>query len=217
MVYESLGVFGKFETAIVRYKSEYLKYIITPPPPPGNKGFAILDFGCGIGRNIPYFKEFFPAADIHGCDISEESVMKAASDFPDCHFTTIETAEDLQVYNGSIDCVFISTVLHHIPHKEHTDWIKALYSIMKVNAYIVIFEMNMYNPLAKRFVYNCPFDDHAVMLKPSYCKKLVSDVFGSADLAYTFFFPWRNKFFITVEHLLPWLPLGAQYYVVAKK
>jgi hypothetical protein len=31
MVYESLGIFGKFETAIVRYKSEYLKYI-TPPP-----------------------------------------------------------------------------------------------------------------------------------------------------------------------------------------
>jgi hypothetical protein len=34
MVYESLGVFGKYETAIVRYKSEYLKYILPPPPPP---------------------------------------------------------------------------------------------------------------------------------------------------------------------------------------
>jgi 2-polyprenyl-3-methyl-5-hydroxy-6-metoxy-1,4-benzoquinol methylase len=193
------------------------KLLQHPPPPPANKEFTILDFGCGIGRNIPYFKEFFPAANIYGCDISEESIKKAASDFPDCYFSAIESVDDLQMYNGGIDCVFISTVLHHIPHQEHTGWIKALHSIMKENAYIVIFEMNMYNPLAKRFVYNCPFDANAVMLKPSYCKKLVGDIFGQADLAYTFFFPWRNKFFITLEHLLSWLPLGAQYYVAAKK
>jgi ubiquinone/menaquinone biosynthesis C-methylase UbiE len=176
-----------------------------------------LDFGCGIGRNILYFKEFFPHARIYGCDISAESIKKASLDFPDCHFTTIETTEDLQVYNDSIDCVFISTVLHHIPHQEHHAWIKALHNIMKINGSIVIFEMNMYNPLARRFVYKCPFDANAVMLKPSYCKKLVADIFGNADLAYTFFFPWRTKFFVTIEHLLSWLPLGAQYYVAAKK
>jgi trans-aconitate methyltransferase len=176
-----------------------------------------LDFGCGIGRSIPYFKEFFPHAQIYGCDVSAKSIKKASRDFPDCHFAIIETPEDLKVYNGGMDCVFISTVLHHIPHKEHSAWIKALYNIIKTNGHIVIFEMNMYNPLARRFVYNCPFDANAVMLKPSYCKKLVADIFGQADLAYTFFFPWRTKFFVTVEHILSWLPLGAQYYVAAKK
>jgi trans-aconitate methyltransferase len=176
-----------------------------------------LDFGCGIGRSIPYLKAGFPRAAIYGCDISEGSIKKAASDFPDCRFTAIETAEDLHIYHDAIDCVFISTVLHHIPHEEHALWIKALHRIMKANAYIVIFEMNMYNPLAKRFVDTCPFDVHAVMLKPSYCKKLVSRVFGSADLAYTFFFPWRSSLCIAMERRLSWLPLGAQYYVAAKK
>jgi hypothetical protein len=108
-------------------------------------------------------------------------------------------------------------VLHHIPHQEHEAWIQALHGIMKPGAYIVIFEMNMYNPVARRFVDKCPFDANAVMLKPAYCKKLVSGIFGKANLAYTFFFPWRNTFFITVEHILYWLPLGAQYYVAAKK
>lgn len=138
-------------------------------------------------------------------------------DFPDCHFNTIETVEDLQIYNGKIDCIFISCVLHHIDRREHEAWIKALHSIMKKGAYIVIFEMNMYNPVAKRFVDICPFDANAEMLNPAYCKKLVSDIFGRAKLAYTFFFPWRNVFFTKIEHTLSWLPLGAQYYVAARK
>lgn len=176
-----------------------------------------MEFGCGIGRNVPYFKEFFPSARIYGCDISAESIKQAAIDFPDCHFDTIETVEDLQIYNGKIDCIFISCVLHHIDRREHEAWIKALHSIMKKGAYIVIFEMNMYNPVAKRFVDLCPFDANAEMLKPAYCKKLVSDIFGRSKLAYTFFFPWRNVFFTRIEHALSWVPLGAQYYVAAKK
>jgi hypothetical protein len=46
MVYESLGTFGKYETAIVRYKSEYLKYILSnsPPPPPMKAKRGILVF-----------------------------------------------------------------------------------------------------------------------------------------------------------------------------
>jgi putative flippase GtrA/SAM-dependent methyltransferase len=215
-----LGFSANSKQKLSAIKASILNILCNPPPPPPpseNRKFSILDFGCGIGRNIPYFKEFFPDADIYGCDISEESIKKAASDFPGCHFTVIETVDDLRVYKGVIDCVFISTVLHHIPHQEHTAWIRALHNIMKKNAYLIIFEMNMYNPLAKRFVYNCPFDANAVMLKPSYCKKLAGDIFGKADMAYTFFFPWRNKFFITLEHLLSWLPLGAQYYVAARK
>jgi hypothetical protein len=108
-------------------------------------------------------------------------------------------------------------VLHHIPRQEHQAWIKALHGIMKKGASIVIFEMNIFNPLAKHLVDICPFDANAEMLKSSYCKKLVSDIFGKAKLRYTFFFPWRNALFTKIEHALSWLPLGAQYYVAAIK
>jgi hypothetical protein len=50
----------------------------------------ILEFGGGIGRNIPF-----------------------------CHFETIESPDDLRKFDGVIDCVFIVNVLHHIPHDEH--------------------------------------------------------------------------------------------------
>jgi SAM-dependent methyltransferase len=217
MVYKSLGAFGKYETAIIRYKSEYLKYILPHPPPPLPDKINILEFGCGIGRNMPYIKEFFPGAEIFGCDISEESVKRARMDFPDCHFDTIYDRKDLEMYNGKIDCVFISCVLHHIPHKEHKIWIKELFRIMKKGAYIIVFEMNRYNPIAKRFTEKCALDVNAVFLKPAYCKKLIFDIFGSAHLGYTFFFPWRNKVFTAIEHALFWLPLGAQYYVAGEK
>lgn len=49
MVYESLGTFGKYETAIVRYKSEYLKYILPSPPPQmkvENRGLAFWNLAA---------------------------------------------------------------------------------------------------------------------------------------------------------------------------
>jgi ParB family chromosome partitioning protein len=38
---------------------------------------GILDYGCGIGSNIPYLRHYFPHAKLYGCDISNESVRLA--------------------------------------------------------------------------------------------------------------------------------------------
>jgi ubiquinone/menaquinone biosynthesis C-methylase UbiE len=166
---------------------------------------------------MPYLKEFFPDARLSGCDISAESIKQAQKDFPFCRFETIESPDDLRKFDGLIDCIFIANVFHHIPPDEHRVWIKALHRIMKKGALIAVFEMNMYNPLARRFTEKCPFDADAAFLAPSYCRKLTGDVFGNAKLAYTFFFPWRNTFFTAIEHKLFWLPLGANYCVTAQK
>jgi hypothetical protein len=55
------------------------------------------------------------------------------------------------------------------------------------------------------------------MLKFSYCKKLLKNANSTKiNRKYTLFFLWRNNFFESVERVLFWLPLGAQYYVLGK-
>ncbi|MDR1878408.1 MAG: class I SAM-dependent methyltransferase [Bacteroidales bacterium] len=216
LVKEGLGIFAVYREGILNYKLEYLKRLVPYTPK------SILEYGCGVGLYIPYLKECFPNAEIYGCDVSPESIRQVSENIPDCHFDLIEVPEDLKVYEGKIDCVFVNCVLHHIPPEEHKQWLTALYTYMKKDTYLVIFEMNMYNPLSRWFVKRTPIDDNATMLTPKYCKTLIRDIFGKdkktkVKLKYTYFFPWRNKVFKTIEYQLTWIPLGAQYCVVVKK
>jgi SAM-dependent methyltransferase len=224
-----LGKYGKYRDTAFIYKAQLLKYILKVEPK------KILDFGCGIGSNIPYLHNYFDRAKLYGCDISAESIEVAKKNYQYCNFNVINNINDLQIYND-IDCIFISTVFHHIPVQEHEYWINGLYNILKENkndtgGHIIIFEHNMKNPLTKLTVKKSKIDEEAIMLNPKYCKRLLLNRFyktriGDKEillkkdvikLKYTYFFPWRNRFFTLIEHLLFWLPLGAQYCVYAKK
>jgi hypothetical protein len=90
----------------------------------------------------------------------------------------------------------------------------------------------MKNPLTKSIVKRSELDRNGNMLNSKYCKRLLlnkfyevkfnadKEIFLKKDkvkLNYTYFFPWRNKFFSNIELLLFWLPFGAQYCVYARK
>ena len=214
LVKEGLGAFAKYRETMVEYKAEYLKYLLPYEPK------AILDFGCGSGLSTPYLVKYFPCAKIYGCDVSGNSINEAGKKHPDCSFSIIKNCEDLEQYRGTIDCVFISCVLHHIHPDEHEKWMRGIQNILERENYLVIFEMNMLNPLSRNFVKKTPVDRNAIMLKPSYCQKLIKKTFRDLSfvkIRYSYFFPWRNKFLVGLERCLAWFPLGAQYIVVAKK
>lgn len=221
---KELGKYGKYRDSALLYKSQYVKHTLKNEPK------TILDFGCGIGSNIPYLKEFFTNSKLLACDVSSESIKIAEKNYPYCNFQTIKSIEDLKQYKN-IDCIFASTVFHHIPPEEHECWIKGLYESMNENSYLFIFEHNMKNPFTKITVKKSQIDKNALMLNSKYCKRLVLNNFyqikidgkeikmkkDNTKLKYTYFFPWRNGIFTSIEHLLYWLPLGAQYCVYTQK
>jgi trans-aconitate methyltransferase len=171
---KDLGKFGKYRDTAFIYKTQVLRSILKPSPK------NILDFGCGIGSNVPYLHEYFKDAKLYGCDVSAKSIEIAKKNCPYCDFSVINGADDLKSYSN-IDCIFISTVLHHIPQKEHEYWIGGLYNILSEDANgggsIVIFEHNMTNPLTKSLVKKTKIDEDATMLHPKYCKRLMSNHF----------------------------------------
>jgi hypothetical protein len=67
-------------------------------------------------------------------------------------------------------------------------------------------------------VNHCEFDRDAVLLGSGKLKSL----FDTADVkisesGYIIFFPFKSKFFRSVENVLGWLPFGAQHFIVGKK
>ena len=81
-----------------------------------------------------------------------------------------------------------------------------------------MFEHNPLNPLTRHAVNTCVFDEHAeLVLAPTMRRRARDAGFAAADVRYRIFFPHALRVLRPLEPSLTWLPLGAQYYVAARK
>ena len=207
---QNLKIFTNDTSKFTHYKVEYLLSKQISPT-------RILDFGCGNGRATRFLKQAFPKAELWGCDVSEKIVHAAKKNFPDAKFFFITKPEDLGIYEEMFDLIFISCVVHHIIPKERLCWVKSLANSLSFGGKISIFEHNPYNPLTRYCVAGCEFDTDTVLLSIGECKKLFATELTHVSSQYTLFFPWRTRFFQSIERLLTWLPLGGQYCIILEK
>ncbi len=169
----------------------------------------ILDFGCGIGRSTSFLTHYFPDAHIHGCDVSQQSLIEAKKTLPSADFFLIA---DLLTKPNKFDLIFVSNVFHHISPNERLKTIDLLVKSGTAGGSIVIFEHNPYNPVTRYLVKTCPFDHDAVLLKPKELKLLFKQAgIQKIHLEYTLFFPSLLKRLRFLEKYLSFIPLGGQY------
>ncbi|MGC1914934.1 MAG: class I SAM-dependent methyltransferase [Pseudolabrys sp.] len=109
---------------------------------------SVLDFGCGIGRSMPYLREVFPKAEIVGCDPSAESLAIARRDNPTCRFMSMDELGS----EAKFDLVIASCVFHHIPPQDRQMAIRYCYSRLKQGGHFIIFEHNPIIPVTRHLV-----------------------------------------------------------------
>lgn len=206
---EGTGFFSESEAYFARYKVDILRRQV-----PGTAE-RLLEYGCGIGRNIPFLRAAFPDATIAGSDISAASLEIARKENPGVDFF-IEQA-DVDVAD-TYDVIFIAGVFHHIPVGERADVVKTLFRRLSPGGTIVIFEHNPFNPVTRKIVNDCPYDRDAVLLRPSELKTLLIDAgLPVRRSSYCLFVPPSLSSLLPLEAHLGWLPLGGQYWVKATR
>ena len=114
--------------------------------------------------------------------------------------------------------IVVANVMHHIPLERRADVVQNLAERLGVGGLLAIFEHNPGNPVTRWVVEHCPFDDDAVLLPP---RETVSRI-ENAGLRlnrrdYIVFMPSCLQWLRPLESSLRWLPMGAQYVVVAEK
>lgn len=186
-----------------------------------DSGLRFLDFGCGDGNSARYFQKHFPHSKYVGLDTSERSVELArqAVSGGDAEFVGYD-GTTMPFDAGLFDVVFAACVFHHIEHAAHESMLAEIKRVLRTGGRLYLFEHNPLNPLTRRVVNNCPFDEDAVLLKAGYTKELFRrSGFGEIEIDYTIFFPnhriFRGLHFL--ERHLRWLPLGGQYFARAVK
>jgi SAM-dependent methyltransferase len=171
---------------------------------------SILDYGCGIGRNIPFLKSRFPHASHYGCDISDQSLAMARERNPGAtFFLNNERASGLR-----FEVIVVANVFHHVIPVERPGVIQQLKEFLSPRGTVFVFEHNPLNPLTQYSVKQCPFDKDAQLVGPGALASLfTANGWTLRRIDYTLFFPEWARSFAWLERYLGWLPLGAQYFL----
>lgn len=178
----------------------------------------ILDFGSGIGSSIPFFRQQFTGARLTCADPSSRSLALSRQRFQGTEQYTLLGEGEIPHDAGTFDLVFSACVFHHIPHSEHAYWLAELLRVTRPGGMLTIFEHNPFNPLTRRAVNTCPFDENAVLIPAKILLRSLNEVgWACATLRYHVFFPHALKRLRRFEKHLNGVPLGAQYSATVRK
>ncbi|HXU66779.1 MAG TPA: class I SAM-dependent methyltransferase [Casimicrobiaceae bacterium] len=205
---EQTGFFSGDESYFARYKVAIAGDLVKKAPA------RVLELGCGTGRNIAFLRERFPDATIMGSDVSSKSLDVARADNPGVHFWKEGSADGEQ---AGFDLVFVAGVFHHVPPSERDALASRIAALLNPAGRAVVFEHNPYNPVTRRIVSQCPYDEGVILLGARELRARLEQGGLRADRhGYALFFPPRWGL-ARVERMLGWLPLGGQYWIVAAR
>lgn len=172
----------------------------------------LLDFGSGVGNLTEALVERF--AHVHAYDPSRASVEIARKRLPNAtHHERLET-----VPAGYFETAVLSGVLHHIAPGQRRSVLEQVRSRLRAGGRIFVFEHNPLNPVTRRAVDKCPYDDDAILLYPWEVKRALRGAgYERVALDYIVFFPRRLRALRPLEPKLRRCVLGAQTMTIGQR
>jgi len=197
---KNVALSGESPEYFAIYKQKFLERLLGPLDAP------VLDFGCGIGNLTRLLVGSF--AHVRGYDPSSESVVLAKKRAPLADFY-----DDLDsIPEKTFGAVVLANVLHHVPPENRAGLMKTVGKLLAPGGKAVVFEHNPYNPVTRKVVRECEFDENAVLLYPSETRRLLHDAgLHHLERDYIVFFPRALSALRGMESWLRWVPMGAQY------
>jgi SAM-dependent methyltransferase len=175
-------------------------------------GEPILDFGCGVGSVTRLLARDYQ--DVTGYEPSTKSLGIAREKVQGARWASDES----ELADGHFATAVCSGVLHHIPRDERRGVLTRLRGKLRPGGRLFVFEHNPLNPLTRRAVATCPFDEDAVLLWPWELGSLLESAgFEIARRDYIVFFPSVLAKLRPLEPYLRHIALGAQVMAIATR
>jgi SAM-dependent methyltransferase len=197
---KNVALSGESPEYFAIYKQKFLERLL------GQLDAPVLDFGCGIGNLTRLLVRSF--AHVRGYDPSSDSVALAKKRAPSAEFY-----DDLDaIPAATFGAVVLANVLHHVPPENRLGLMKSIARVLAPGGKAVVFEHNPYNPVTRKVVRECEFDENAVLLYPNETRHLLRDAgLEHVERDFIVFFPRALSALRGMEPLLRWVPMGAQY------
>ncbi len=96
---------------------------------------AVLDFGCGSGRVVRYWKGM--PLEVHGCDYNARLIDWCRSHLRFAHFRTNSLRPPLDYPDGKFGLVYAMSVFTHLDEEHQHLWIRELQRVLRPGGYLV--------------------------------------------------------------------------------
>ena len=198
-----------------KIKADHLGHLVSRVFP-GRRDLRILDNGCGVGLTDLHLRDRYPQ--ITGCDMSEHSLDLARRRNPTLDYVHY-SGHRLPFADASFEVAFAVCVVHHVPPAQWPSFFRDMLRVLVPGGLLVICEHNPINPLTRRVVSKIEFDRDAVLIRAGRCAALARQAEAvDSKVQFITFLPSEAGAWLAIERrLLSWLPLGAQYFVTARK
>lgn len=205
----SVSLTGESGEYFAAYKAGFMATAVVSKP-----DSKILDYGCGVGLVSTHLKARLPQARIDGLDVSQASLNRIDIALRE-QGRFVASVDELE---KDYDVVFLANVMHHVEPQNRQSVISEAASCLRPGGKLVIFEHNPANPLTRKAVEQCPFDENVVLLPPRESEGYLREArMWEVHRSYIVFFPYWLKWLRPLESFLSWFPLGAQYALVGTK
>jgi SAM-dependent methyltransferase len=174
----------------------------------GDRPLRLIDVGCGVGLTDRHLLPH--VASLAGVDVSPGMIARAREANADAEYEVYDGAR-LPFDDAAFDVSFAVCVLHHVDPPDRRPLVEEMARVTRPDGLVAVFEHNPLNPLTRRVVRNCAFDEDVVLIGEAELVRLFrAGGVHVTDREYLLFFPWRAD---ALERRLTRLPLGAQYVV----
>jgi SAM-dependent methyltransferase len=95
----------------------------------------VLDFGCGVGRQLLHFVRDYPRSTYYACDVHPQNVQFVQRAFPQVVAYTSGFAPPLHYGDNTFDMVYSVSVFSHLHPDDHGRWLKELSRVVKSGGY----------------------------------------------------------------------------------
>jgi len=95
-----------------------------------DRDISVLDFGCGVGRELLHFQRYYPKPRYFACDIDATSVDFVRKNFRvECYKNEFEPP--LRYDPSSMDMIYSVSTFSHLSPSDHLPWLKELCRVTK--------------------------------------------------------------------------------------
>lgn len=100
-----------------------------------DSGIRILDFGCGVGRQLVHFTKHFPINRYSACDIDSSCVSFVQASYPMIDTRCNSFHPPLPFESETFEMIYGVSVFSHLPPADHASWLNELARVLKPGGY----------------------------------------------------------------------------------
>lgn len=101
-------------------------------------GKNVLDFGCGVARQLLHFTRHYPGNHYFACDVDDTSIAFIRRDYPTVESYTNRFHPPLAYDDATFDMVYSVSIFSHLDPQDHGAWLDELSRVTRPGGHLFL-------------------------------------------------------------------------------